>query len=341
MTNRQPKGTPIGGQFAEGRKPDGGDLLVSVDAGTNLFHIREGSRTPWGAAQYVEHVAHGIVSVGTAGHGGVKLSPERNRKIPPALRNASGWYEEDCESYIPMMIHAEAFARDGRSVDETYLTARKGVVNWFPDEYEQAFDVVLPVGASFIKDQHSWHDLHKDDDVAISAIMAEDGMVKVSVRRGGRAGSPDSDREILVSKEDYDNDEFSHPLGLYRGSFVVDPSKNYADVTPPPRPLNEPSHRYRGIDVSNLTSAARERAENALNKRYRFNDGAVKSVRDIIEEGGVSGKSFTEESGRRRYYLRYSTEPEGAPATDTFYAIDVPKSLWDAVEAPSTNVAHP
>ncbi len=25
-TNRQPKGTPVGGQFAEGRKPDGGDL---------------------------------------------------------------------------------------------------------------------------------------------------------------------------------------------------------------------------------------------------------------------------------------------------------------------------
>lgn len=26
MTNRQPKGTPVGGQFAEGRKPEGGDL---------------------------------------------------------------------------------------------------------------------------------------------------------------------------------------------------------------------------------------------------------------------------------------------------------------------------
>jgi hypothetical protein len=26
MTNRQPKGTPVGGQFAEGRKPEGADL---------------------------------------------------------------------------------------------------------------------------------------------------------------------------------------------------------------------------------------------------------------------------------------------------------------------------
>lgn len=28
MTNRQPKGTPVGGQFAEGRNPEGGDLPV-------------------------------------------------------------------------------------------------------------------------------------------------------------------------------------------------------------------------------------------------------------------------------------------------------------------------
>ncbi len=32
MTNRQPKGTPVGGQFAEGRKPEGGDLGVTADS---------------------------------------------------------------------------------------------------------------------------------------------------------------------------------------------------------------------------------------------------------------------------------------------------------------------
>lgn len=29
MTNRQPKGSPVGGQFAEGRKPEGSDLVVT------------------------------------------------------------------------------------------------------------------------------------------------------------------------------------------------------------------------------------------------------------------------------------------------------------------------
>lgn len=31
MTTRHPKGTPIGGRFAESRKPNGGDLLVERD----------------------------------------------------------------------------------------------------------------------------------------------------------------------------------------------------------------------------------------------------------------------------------------------------------------------
>jgi hypothetical protein len=31
MTNRQPKGTPVGGQFSEGRKPEGGDLYDEVN----------------------------------------------------------------------------------------------------------------------------------------------------------------------------------------------------------------------------------------------------------------------------------------------------------------------
>ncbi len=38
MTNRQPAGTPIGGQFAEGRKPEGADL---TDMPAPVDHFRE------------------------------------------------------------------------------------------------------------------------------------------------------------------------------------------------------------------------------------------------------------------------------------------------------------
>lgn len=42
MTNRQPKGTPVGGQFAEGRKPEGADLaFVNPD-----FSVRNEAENP-------------------------------------------------------------------------------------------------------------------------------------------------------------------------------------------------------------------------------------------------------------------------------------------------------
>lgn len=60
--------------------------------------------TPWGPIQHASEIAPGIVSVGTAGHGGIHLSAERKRKLLrdwPALAGCSEgghgtWYEEDC-----------------------------------------------------------------------------------------------------------------------------------------------------------------------------------------------------------------------------------------------------
>ena len=339
---RQPKGTETGGQFAANVNPgstvdlgDSGD----VDFG-DVSNVQVGSRTPWGAADYVEHMAHGIVSVGTPGHGGVKLSPERNRKIPTALRQASGWYEEDCESYIPMMHYPEAFVRDGQTVDEVREIGKQGIINWFPNEYETAFNTTLTRGQSRSKDEQTWRRLHEDDEVAVSASSVPNSdMAKVTVCTGGRDehGRYMSDeREILVPKEDYDNSEFRHPLGLHSGSFVVDPSKNYEDVTSPPKPPKPPAPRYRTISMAGLTVSQQIRAERDLTKRFRLSGGRVQSVREIIETGGIAGKSSMESNGRRTYYLRCASEEEGQPATDSFYALEVSKALWDAVNAPAS-----
>ena len=54
--------------------------------------------TPWGTAQTVDRLADGIVSVTTAGHGGVHLSPARLREMRESERTRDGWYEEDCEA---------------------------------------------------------------------------------------------------------------------------------------------------------------------------------------------------------------------------------------------------
>ena len=60
--------------------------------------------TPWGPSQWSETLAEGIAIHSTAGHGGIELSPERQKQLPKWLKTfESGfcakprWWEEDCE----------------------------------------------------------------------------------------------------------------------------------------------------------------------------------------------------------------------------------------------------
>ena len=58
--------------------------------------IPGGAPTPWGPSQGATVYAEGVTAHSTAGHGGFKLSAERNGgKVPPMLCAAGGWYEED------------------------------------------------------------------------------------------------------------------------------------------------------------------------------------------------------------------------------------------------------
>lgn len=47
--------------------------------------------TPWGASQLATIYAEGIVAHVTAGHGGFRLSAERNARVMPALRIGACW----------------------------------------------------------------------------------------------------------------------------------------------------------------------------------------------------------------------------------------------------------
>jgi hypothetical protein len=241
------------------------------------------------------------------------------------------------------MTHPEAFARD-KTVEEMRDLAERTVINWFPDKYQTAFDKELIVGASLIKDERTWHEIHADDDVAVSARGWGDdcpeGMVVVSVCRGGRGQRGENlehSRDILVPIEDYQNPDLKFPLGRHGGSFIADPSKNYRDVTPPPKPPNAPARRFREINFAGLTATQRDRAQRDLEKRYRFAGGSIRSVREIIESGGIVGKSSVsiDDRGRRRYYLRNAKELEGQPVGDVFFALEVSKALWDSLDAPA------
>lgn len=77
--------------------------------------------TIWGKAQSAFHLARGIVSYDTPGHGGFHISPRLMKEIPEyAYKNGmpsckDGWFEEDCDWCIPVIFlkkhlqHLEGF----------------------------------------------------------------------------------------------------------------------------------------------------------------------------------------------------------------------------------------
>ena len=90
--------------------------------------VRINGQSPWGPIQNYEILAPGVWQVHTAGHGGIKLSAERNAKVPKLARNEDGWYEEDCEYAIPAFVHKDVG-------DVLLAPARKVDPDKFGDNY--------------------------------------------------------------------------------------------------------------------------------------------------------------------------------------------------------------
>lgn len=88
-----------------------------------------GYQTPWGTAQNKNKLCNGVTFYSTSSHGGIKVTKEQNKKIPPVFRNKSGWYEEDCEALIPSYF----IVGDKREV------ITQGLQRWFPVAYEYHF----------------------------------------------------------------------------------------------------------------------------------------------------------------------------------------------------------
>lgn len=92
-------------------------------------HISEGSRSPWGKLQGHDPMAPGIDMTWTAGHGGIKLSPERSDEIDPAWAEAAGWYEQDCAWVKAVITHHRDLPAD------TVATAHQEARKYYPEEY--------------------------------------------------------------------------------------------------------------------------------------------------------------------------------------------------------------
>ena len=72
--------------------------------------------TPWGPPQHTSMVAEGVVRVVTASHGGLRLLPEAQDRIPGEVRNSlmngAQWAEEDCEEIIVLALLRQTNERE-------------------------------------------------------------------------------------------------------------------------------------------------------------------------------------------------------------------------------------
>lgn len=318
------------GQFSGHVQVEGDTDVLLQDAPQqdwgDVSNVREGSRTPWGEAQHVTHPAPGIVSVSTAGHGGIKLSPERNRAVPPALRQASGWYEEDCESHIVAFVHPEAFPHYlGGNLDAIREDGRQGVLRWYPEEYEKATGEEIPFGVSSSKDEKAWKDKVAGQ-ALLTGIHATEhpdypGMVVAETHEPDGTSSrhliPVADFAAIGTDTSYGACKY----GCYR------PVPATAIRVPTVKAAKPAKAPITTVAVEKLTASQQARATAELDKRWRDRDGRIFTMREDIAAGRYCGKTVTYDSaGKAEYHLRL-TEGDSR-------IMPVSKAVWDAFDAP-------
>ncbi|KKN75165.1 hypothetical protein LCGC14_0383240 [marine sediment metagenome] len=90
-------------------------------------------KTPWGESDSQDTLAPGIISYGTASHGGIWLSSERQDQLPEGIDNFLHdlrWWEEDCDWVVPYILFKDDIEKYGQAyhftehLNAAYITAR-------------------------------------------------------------------------------------------------------------------------------------------------------------------------------------------------------------------------
>lgn len=191
--------------------------------GTIERTVHERMHTPWGSAQTARMLAPGIGLVTTASHGGIKLTAERNRQVPAYMRRDGGWYEEDCECSIPLVVFDAEIRQYGpdwlvKSLDEH--PPIKTVIGWYPDAAAKWLGRPILPEESMVLRERIFKAQHANDYVVVAAWGSwqegvPEGMVGVHATLG------ESRTEPLWSQGKY----FLIPDAEYQGrsgSFVID-----------------------------------------------------------------------------------------------------------------------
>jgi len=175
--------------------------------------IQSRAYTPWGTSQGATVYAEGVECHSTAGHGGFKLSAERNRKVHPLLRVRGGFYEEDEAWAIVAITFPHLFTAFERRC------AERTMKDSFPDAWEAITGTVLAPGEPRTKDQRAFEAEHAGDWIVVSALTSEQhpGFVECVATPGGHRGPGTEERRFLVPSSEY---------SVGRFGFVIDPDRH-------------------------------------------------------------------------------------------------------------------
>jgi hypothetical protein len=181
---------------------------------------REGGRSPWGKIDHVQKLAEGIWFCGTPGHGGIKLSRERQHQMPKALRCEKGWYEEDLECVRVFLGFPELFL-------DKYAEAENTLIHWHPHVWSAWKGQPAPEWSRELRKER-FLEAHKNDYLGLAAWGdwkegIPKGMVGVFAGRGGRLPNgmyPDDCKYFLVPSEEYAKREESFVIDLARHQEV-------------------------------------------------------------------------------------------------------------------------
>ena len=292
--------------------------------------VEYGSRTPWGPAQHASREADGIAFVPTDGHGGYKLSTERNAAIPAPFRNRSGWYEEDTERVFVELYHYDALFNRAQDADrdrsETLAAFDQKIRDWYPDAYEKVHKLTLEPGESHLKDERNWGEDNADEYVMVAQQQIEDGLLLVTAER---RSTGDRDQFILTREQrDSARDEAASELGA-SGRFRI-PAGTKTQPRPEPKPVIAGFTEVPAVE--GLTPAAAKKVREELAQRWRLEDGRVMTMAERIADGQFTGKCvFISDSGTREFYLDND---------NTSRIFKVSKALFDAFGAPDKRTAQ-
>jgi hypothetical protein len=96
------------------------------------FPPTRGSSSPWGPIQTIEPLGLDVVSVTTASHGGLRVSPTALARLPEPIRqtafSGNGWFGEDCDWALPYLaLGLDAFEPDAARAAEVHQAAVRTV----------------------------------------------------------------------------------------------------------------------------------------------------------------------------------------------------------------------